>query len=84
MSSFLQIAKETGRAGRRRLLQLRDLLTDDTFASVAGHHLPTDWQETLAEASQGLKQNRDFEGAKIGGLLAVNMDASERFKSRHW
>lgn len=83
LPSFLQIAKDSARAGWRRLLKLDHPLTDDTLAYVVERYRLEDWREILVATNRTLKRNRAFEEAKIGGLLAVAIDANEQFKSRH-
>ena len=83
LPSFHQMAKDSGRAGWRRLLNLPHRLQDDFLAYVTERYRPEDWRELLASVNRRLKQNRAFESAKINGLLVVAIDANEQFKSRH-
>ena len=80
--SFLQLSKDTGRAGWRRLLRLDAPLEDDLLAYVAERYHLEDWRRTLAATNLTLKRNRAFESAKIHGLLVVALDGNEHFSSR--
>ena len=81
--SFHQMAKDSGRAGWRRLLKRDAPLGDDLMAYVAERYCLEDWRKILVSTNQTLKQNRAFETAKINGLLVVSIDANEQFSSRH-
>ncbi len=83
LPSFRQMAKDSGRAGWRRLLKLDGPLNDDVMAYVTERYRVEDWREVLVSTNQTLKRNRAFEGAKIKGLLVVSIDANEQFNSRH-
>lgn len=83
LPSFAQAAKDSARAGWRRLLKHDAPLTDDTLGYVAEHYRPDDWRAMLVKTNRTLKRNRAFEPAKIGGLLVVSVDANEQFKSQH-
>ena len=83
MPSFLQLAKDTGRPGWRRLLGLRQPLEDDLLAYVTERYRLEDWRALLVATNQILKRNKALESAKIQGLLVVALDANEQFSSRH-
>lgn len=83
LPSFHQIAKDSARAGWRRLLRLPLPVQDDFLAYVSARFRLEDWRELLAATLRTLKANRAFESAKIHGLLVVALDANEQFKSRH-
>ncbi len=82
LPSFLQIAKDSARAGWRRLLKLKAPVTDDLLAYVTERYRLEDLRQNLVATNKILKENRAFESAKIGGLLVVSIDANEQFKSR--
>jgi hypothetical protein len=82
MPSFLQLSKDSGRTGWRRLLGLSAPLDDDLLAYVCERYCLEDWRKLLVSTNQTLKRNRAFESAKIHGLLVVALDANEQFKSR--
>lgn len=81
--SFHQMAKDSARAGWRRLLKRDTPLNDDLMAYVVERYRLEDWRDVLVSTNKTLKQNRAFESAKIHGLLAVSIDANEQFNSRH-
>jgi len=83
LPSFLQISKDSARAGWRRMLGREGCLTDDVMAYVVERYRLEDWREVLVSANKTLKRNRAFESAKIHGLLVVSLDANEQFHSRH-
>lgn len=83
LPSFHQMAKDSARAGWRRLLNLPHPVQDDFLAYVTERYRLEDLRDLLVAANGTLKQNRAFESAKIHGLLVVALDANEQFKSRH-
>jgi hypothetical protein len=83
LPSFHQMAKDSTRAGWRRLLQWNTPINDDLMAYVAERYRLEDWRQILVSTNKTLKQNRAFESAKINGLLPVSIDANEQFSSRH-
>jgi hypothetical protein len=83
LPSFHQLAKDSGRAGWRRLFQRDTPLNDDLMAYVVERYRLEDWREVLVATNRILKQNRAFESAKINGLGVVSIDANEQFSSRH-
>jgi hypothetical protein len=83
LPSFHQIAKDSARAGWRRLLHLPQPVQDDFLAYVTERYRLEDLRDLLVAVNRTLKQNRAFESAKIHGLLVVAIDANEQFNSRH-
>jgi len=83
LPSFRQMAKDSARAGWRRLLKLHAPLSDDVMAYVVERYRLEDWREVLVSTNKTLKRNRALESAKINGLLVVSIDANEQFNSRH-
>ena len=83
LPSFHQMAKDSARAGWRRLLQRDRPLHDDLMAYVAERYRLEDWRGILVSINKTLKHNRALETAKINGLLVVSIDANEQFNSRH-
>jgi len=81
--SFRQMARDSGRAGCRRLLKLDAPLHDDLMAYVVERYRLEDWREILVATNKILKRNRVLEAAKINGLMVVSIDANEQFNSRH-
>jgi len=81
--SFHQMAKDSARAGWRRLLQRDGPIDDSLMAYVTERYRLEDWRQILVATNKTLKQNRAFESAKINGLLPVSIDANEQFSSRH-
>jgi hypothetical protein len=81
--SFHQMAKDSARAGWRRLLQGDGPIDDSLMAYVTERYRLEDWRQILVATNKTLKQNRAFESAKINGLLPVSIDANEQFSSRH-
>jgi len=83
LPSLRQMAKDSDRAGWRRLLGLAGPVSDDVMAYVLERYQLEDWRAVLVSTNQTLKRNRAFESAKINGLLVVSIDANEQFNSRH-
>ena len=81
--SFHQMAKDSARAGWRRLLKWQRPLNDDLMAYVTERYRLEDWRGILVSTNKTLKANRALDAAKINGLLAVSIDANEQFNSRH-
>jgi Transposase DDE domain len=80
--SLLQLQSETLRRGWQRLLRLKKAISDDTLAYVLERYKLEDLRGVLVEVNRQLKTNKQFESARIGGLLVVALDANEQFKSR--
>lgn len=81
--SLLQLQAETGRKGWQRLVGWKDRISDDALGYALERYRLEDLRSVLVESNKTLKRNKAFESAKIGGLLAVAVDANEQFKSRH-
>lgn len=81
--SFLQIQADSRRRGWQRLIGYPAALTDERLAYVTERYRLEDWRTVLVTINQTLKRNKAFESAKIDGLLVVEIDANEQFKSRH-
>lgn len=80
--SFLQLQEETQRQAWRRTLGFRKPISDDALAyATARMHLDP-LRGTLVTTNKLLKRNKAFQRNQISGLLALNLDANEHFKSR--
>ena len=80
--SFLQLQNETRRTAWRRTLGYSQPISDDALAyATARMHLEP-LRQTLATTNKLLKRNKAFLRNQISGLLALNLDANEHFKSR--
>lgn len=79
--SLLDLSLKTRWLGWQRLTGAKPL-SDDALGYVLEHGIPEDWRLVLVAVNRKLKENKQFEGAKIGGLLVVAIDANEQFKSR--
>ena len=80
--SFLQLQSETRRKAWRHTLGYAKPISDDALAyATARMHLEP-LRATLATTNKLLKRNKAFLRHQIGGLLALNLDANEHFKSR--
>ena len=79
--SLLDLSLKTRGLGWQRLIGWKPF-SDDALGYVLEHGKPEDWRRVLVTVNRKLKENKQFEGAKIGGLLAVTIDANEQFKSR--
>jgi hypothetical protein len=79
--SLFDLSLKTRGRGWQRLMG-HGPISDDAFGYVLEHGRPEDWRGVLVAVHQRLKANKQFESAKIGGLLAVTLDANEQFKSR--
>lgn len=80
--SLLHLQSQTKRPGWQRLIGRKGPLSDDTFAYVLERYRLEDLRTVLAELNRRLKANKQFEAAKIHGLLVVSLDANEQFSSR--
>jgi Transposase DDE domain len=80
--SFLQIQADTQRWGWQRLIGYAKAITDERLAYVTERYRLEDLRSLLVETNKSLKKNKAFESAKIDGLLVVEIDANEQFKSR--
>ena len=61
LPSFRQMAKDSARAGWRRLLKLPAPLSDDVMAYVVERYRLKDWREVLVSTNKTLKRNRALE-----------------------
>jgi hypothetical protein len=80
--SFLQLQAETLRRGWQRLVGWAGPISDDTLARATERYHLEDLRQVLVSVNKTLKTNKALEGAKIGGLLVVALDANEQFSSR--
>ena len=79
---FLQLQSETRRKAWRNTLGYAQSISDDALAyATARMHLEP-LRTTLATTHRMLKRNKAFVRNQISGLLALNIDANEHFKSR--
>ena len=82
LPSLLQLESETKRAGWQRLVGRAKRISDDAFAYALERFSVEDLRQVLVDVNRRLKANKQFERAKIRGLLVVTLDANEQFKSR--
>jgi len=80
--SFLQIQADSQRPGWQRLIDYAGPLNDECLAYVSERYRLEDLRAVLVWVNQSFKRNKVFESAKIDGLLVVEIDANEQFKSR--
>ena len=81
--SLLQLQATTQRVGWQRLIGWAQRISDDAFAYALERHSVDDLRSVLVGINRRLKQNKQFERAKIQGLLVMAIDANEQFASRH-
>lgn len=81
--SLLQLQAATQRRGWQRLMGWAQRISDDAFAYALERYPVDDLRGVLVAINRRLKQNKQFERAKIQGLLVVAIDANEQFCSRH-
>ena len=80
--SFLQLQSETRRKAWRNTVGYPKPISDDALAyATARMHLEP-LRATLATTNKLLKRNKAFVRNQMSGLLALNLDANEHFKSR--
>jgi hypothetical protein len=80
--SFLQLQSETRRKAWRNTVGYAKPISDDALAyATARMHLEP-LRATLATTNKLLKRNKAFVRNQMSGLLALNIDANEHFKSR--
>jgi len=79
--SLLDLSLKTRGLGWQRLVGSKPF-SDDALGYVLEKGIPQDWRMVLVAVNRILKENRQLEAAKIGGLLVVAIDANEQFKSR--
>jgi len=80
--SFLQLQSETRRKPWRDTLGYAKPISDDALAHATARMHLEPLRETLATTNKLLKRNKAFVPNQISGLLALNIDANEHFKSR--
>jgi len=80
--SFLQLQGETGRQAWRQSFGGSQPISHDTlgYATARMHLEPL--RGTLVTTNKLLKRNKAFVRNQMSGLLAVNIDGNEHFKSR--
>jgi len=83
LPSRLQIQAETLRRGWQHLVGWPQPISDDSLGYVLERYRLEDLREVLVRTNRRLKENKQLESAKIGGLLVVALDANEQFNSRH-
>jgi DDE family transposase len=81
VGSLLDLSKKTRGKGWQRLVHYKPV-SDDALAYVLERSVLEDWRCALVAVNRRLKLNKQFESAKIGGLLVVCLDANEQFNSR--
>ena len=79
--SLLDLSLKTRGPGWQRLVGNKPF-SDDALAYVLEHGIPEDWRGVLVAVNRQLKENKQFEAAKVGGLLVIAIDANEQFNSR--
>jgi hypothetical protein len=79
--SLLDLSLKTRGLGWQRLIGSKPF-SDDALGYVLEKGVPEDWRLVLVDVNRTLKENKQLEAAKIGGLLVVAIDANEQFKSR--
>ncbi len=80
--SFLQIQADSRRRGWQRLIDHAAAISDERLAYVVERYRLEDLRAGLRQINKTLKRNKAFESAKVDGLLVVEIDANEQFKSR--
>jgi hypothetical protein len=80
--SFLQLQSETRRKAWRNTLGYAKPISDDALAYATARMDLEALRATLATTNRLLKRNKAFVRNQISGLLALNIDANEHFKSR--
>jgi len=81
-ASFLQLQSETRRPAWRHTLGYAKPISDDALAYVTARLHLEPLRATLATTNKLLKRNKALVRNQISGLLALNLDANEHFKSR--
>jgi hypothetical protein len=80
--SFLQLQSETRRKAWRNTLGYAKPISDDALAYATERMHLEPLRTTLATTNKLLKRNKAFVRNQMSGLLALNIDANEHFKSR--
>ena len=81
VSSLLDLSLKTQRRGWQRLIHHK-AFSDDALSYVLEHGMTEDWRRVMVAFNRKLKADKQFQSAKIGGLLVVSLDANEQFNSR--
>ncbi len=80
--SFLQLQSEPRRKAWRNTLGYAKPISDDALAYATARMRLEPLRTTLATTNKLLKRNKAFVRNQMSGLLALNIDANEHFKSR--
>jgi Transposase DDE domain len=80
--SFLQLQSETHRPPWRHTLGYAKPISHDALGYATARMQLDPLRGTLATTNKLLKRNKAFVRNQISGLLALNVDANEHFKSR--
>jgi hypothetical protein len=80
--SFLQLQSETRRKAWQNTVGYAKPISDDALAHATQRMHLEPLRTTLATTNKLLKRNKAFLRNQISGLLALNLDANEHFKSR--
>jgi len=80
--SFLQLQSETRRQAWQNTVGYAKPISDDALAYATERMHLEPLRTTLATTNKLLKRNKAFVRNQISGLLALNLDANEHFKSR--
>jgi hypothetical protein len=80
--SFLQLQSETRRKAWQTTVGYAQPISDDALAYATERMHLEPLRTTLATTNKLLKRNKAFRRNQISGLLALNLDANEHFKSR--
>jgi hypothetical protein len=80
--SFLQLQSETRRKAWRNTVGYAKPISDDALAYATARMQLEPLRATLATTNKLLKRNKAFVRNQMSGLLALNLDANEHFKSR--
>ena len=80
--SFLQLQNETRRKAWQNTVGYAHPISDDALAYATERMHLEPLRTTLATTNKLLKRNKAFLRNQMSGLLAVNLDANEHFKSR--
>lgn len=82
LPSLLQVQAETSRRAWQHLIGFKHPISDDCLGYALERYDLEDLRGVVVNINRQLKENKQFESAKIGGLLVVALDANEQFKSR--
>jgi hypothetical protein len=80
--SFLQLQSETRRKAWQTTVGYAHPISDDALAYATERMHLEPLRTTLATTNKLLKRNKAFLRNQMSGLLALNLDANEHFKSR--